>query len=425
MLLAQQPTPFTREDFSYSPMLVFYEVTRACDMVCKHCRADAQKTCHPDELNTTSARRLIDQLLDFPKRPMLVFTGGDPIKRADIFELIDHSVSRGITTALTPSPTPLVTSQTLVRLKAAGLHRLAVSLDGADAFTHDHWRRTPGSFARTLEILTDARALGLSVQVNTTVSRANLHQLGRIAELLEPYGIAMWSVFFLVPTGRAQAQQRLQGPEVKAAFTELYRQSAIRRFPIKTTEAPHYRRFVLQQETQAKRAAPTGQACACGGGGGHGHGESHAHEHADTHEPGHTCCGRGDGSCRGQSSAPATAATLSMRPRLPGTNDGRGVMFVSHVGEIFPSGFLPIECGRFPRDNLKHVYQNATLFKQLRDPGAIGGKCGVCEFRCVCGGSRARAFALTGDPLAPEPDCSYTPAGYGGMTNTQGTDDQT
>jgi radical SAM protein with 4Fe4S-binding SPASM domain len=235
-------------------------------------------------------------------------------------------------------------------LKHCGLRRLAVSLDGADAATHDAFRGVPGSFARTLRIIADATAVGLPVQINTTLARHNVGQLDAMAELLGTQPIVLWSVFFLIPTGRATPEQRLSGEEVEEAFGRLMAQSRRQRYGIKTTEAPHYRRYVAQR-------LPAG--------------------------------------------APG--------PRWVGTNDGRGVMFVSHTGEIYPSGFLPELCGRFPKDSVVDVYQNHPLFRALRDPDRLGGKCGRCEYRELCGGSRARAHAMTGDPLAAEPDCAYVP----------------
>jgi len=339
-------------------MIVFYETTRACDLACKHCRANAQRECDPNELSTTAAKVMILDLARFPKPPLLVLTGGDPIKRRDVFELIAFARQQRLEVAMTPSATPLVTTSVIRRLKEAGLHRLAVSLDGADAATHDDFRQVAGSFQRTLRIIEDARRLGVPVQVNTTLGRHNIAQLERIAKPLARRGIVLWSIFFIVPTGRATAEQRLGPAEVERAFAEIHRLSKLQPFPIKTTEAPHYRRFVLQQ--QGTRDA-------------------------------------------------AGAAPVTSAPGMGGTNDGKGIVFISHTGEIYPSGFLPIACGRAPLESVVRVYQQAALFRALRDAERLGGKCGACEFRSICGGSRARAFALTGDPLAAEPDCAYLP----------------
>ena len=344
---------YTANDFAHSPFVAFYEVTRACDLVCKHCRACAQPRSHPRELDTAASMALIDQFASFPKPPLLVFTGGDPLKRSDIFDLVVRARSRGLTTAMTPSATPLVTRDALRRLRDTGLHRLAVSLDAPDAATHDAIRGVPGSFDRTIEILRDAKRIGLPLQVNTTVTRRNVGRLDRLADLLGEWGIVLWSVFYLVPVGRGLAEQRISADQYEQSFATLYRHARKQSFGIKTTEAHHYRRFVMQQRDDPQGGSPT---------------------------------------------------------RAPlGVNDGRGVMFVSHVGQVFPSGFMPIDCGRFPRDSIVDVYQDHPTFVALRDKSRLKGKCGRCEFREVCGGSRARAHALTGDPLAPEPDCNYIP----------------
>jgi radical SAM protein len=348
---------YRADDFEHSPMLVFYEMTRACNLLCRHCRAEAQPNRHPLELSTASATSLIRQLATFPLKPVIVFTGGDPLKREDVHDLVREAVDAGLEAAMTPSATPLVTREAIEKLKNAGLHRLAVSLDGADAAMHDAFRQVEGSYARTLEIIADARAAGLPVQINTTVTRSNRHQLSAIADLLAGQGIVLWSVFFLVPVGRGMSQERLSAEEVEEVFGEMYRHSQRQPYAIKTTEAPHYRRFMLQQR-KAAADRPV--------------------------------------------SAPAGS-------RFAGTNDGKGVMFISHIGQICPSGFLPIRCGVFPRDSVVDVYQNHPTFRELRDADRLGGKCGRCEYRNICGGSRARAYATSGGMMDAEPDCAYVP----------------
>ncbi len=350
---------YTALDFPHSPLVAFYEVTRACNLLCRHCRAEAQPHSHPLELDTRASLSLIDNLTKFPKPPLLVLTGGDPIKRRDVFDIVHHAVAAGLKTAMTPSATKLVTTKAVGLLKEAGLHRLAVSLDGADADIHDGFRRVPGSYQRTLEIIADAAACGLPLQINTTIARHNFHQIDAIAEVLAAFPIVLWSVFFLVPTGRALADQRITAEEFEVAFEKLFRQSRRQQYAIKTTEAPHYRRFLL--EKMKRRGAIANQ-------------------------PG--------------------------MPHIVGTNDGRGVMFISHIGEIFPSGFLPVECGIFPRDSVVDIYQNSPLFIDLRNPEKLKGKCGFCQYRDICGGSRARSYGLTGDPLAAEPDCAYVSPQY-------------
>ncbi|MGB7323541.1 MAG: TIGR04053 family radical SAM/SPASM domain-containing protein [Rubripirellula sp.] len=347
----------SRKSFDHSPMLVFYELTQACDLVCLHCRACAQKRSNPAELSTADSKRMIDQLTEFPKPPMLILTGGDPLKRADIFELVEYAVERGLEVSITPSATPLVTRDAIARLHDSGISRLAISIDGADAATHDANRGVAGSFARSLEILRDARSLGVETQINTTLTPANVDQIEAMADRFATFDIALWSVFFLIPVGRASEMDRLNADECEQAFERLMQQSKRQPYMVKTTEAPHYRRYVIQQRKMNE-----------------------------------------DG-------------PKAVRPAFipAGVNDGKGVMFVSHTGVIHPTGFLPITCGVFPLQSVVDVYQNSPIFRSLRDPDRLEGKCGQCEFRNICSGSRARAYGVTGNLFAEEPDCKYIP----------------
>ncbi len=358
-----RPTNYTTEDFDHSPLMFYYEVTQACDLVCEHCRASAQEHPDPAELPSDVSKLLIDQVASFPKRPTIVLTGGDPLKRPDIYDLIRHAVAAGLNVALTPSATPLATLEAFQSAHEAGVRRLGISLDGADAEIHDAFRGWAGSFDRTLRMLADARRLEMAVQVNTSITRRNFHQIDAIAELLTEQGIAMWSVFFLIPVGRGLEQERISPGEYEVAFEKLWTHARNKPFGVKTTEAPHYRRYVLQHQGDPL-AGPGGKK------------DSGAHR-------GH---------------------------RAPlGVWDGRGVMFVSHTGDICPAGFLPLVCGRFPEQSVVDVYQNHPTFRSLRDADGFNGKCGICEFRHICGGSRARAYAVTGDALESEPDCVYVP----------------
>ncbi len=343
--------------FDHAPFLVFWETTQACDLVCKHCRADARPGRDPGELSFAEGARLLDEIRAMGC-PLVVLTGGDPAKRPDLVDLVRHGTAIGLRVALTPSATPLVTPALLAALADAGLTRLAVSLDGATAATHDGFRGVAGSFERTLAILRAARAVGLTTQVNTSVTDLNVGELERIAAEIATLGINLWGVFFLVPTGRGEAL-RVLAPD--AAEAVLERLAAIARtapFDVKTTAAPHFRRVLLQQQVRRQEIL-----------------------------------GIDDG--------------IGRAPR--GVNDGQGIVFVSHRGEICPSGFLPLPCGSVRRDSLAEIYRRHPVFTALRDPDKLGGKCGICEFRRVCGGSRARAFAMTGDMFAAEPACAYEP----------------
>ncbi len=357
------PSLYSASDFGHSPLMFYYEITQACDLVCLHCRASAQKDPHHDQLSHEQSKALISQVAQFPKPPHLVLTGGDPLKRPDLFELIRHAASVGLQVALTPSATPLATFEAFKAAKEAGVGGLGISLDGADAETHDAFRGWTGSFERTREMLANARRLELPVQVNTSITRRNFHQIDALAELLSDQGINMWSVFFLIPVGRGIEQERITAEEYEVAFERLWNHARTKPFSVKTTEAPHYRRFVLEREGNPL-AGPSG---------GTPHGRP------------------------GRSRAPL------------GIGDGKGIMFVSQNGEIFPAGFLPVKCGQFPENSVVDVYQNSEVFKALRDPDHFRGRCGICEYRYVCGGSRSRAFAVTGDYLETEPDCVYVP----------------
>ena len=351
---------FKKSDFKNSPLLVFYEVTRACDLACKHCRASAFTRQHPDQLSTKQGKDFIDELTRFPTPPLLVFTGGDPLKRSDLYELIAYAKKQGLTVAITPSATPLFDTTALHKLKEAGIDRLALSLDSPNAETHDKFRGFEGTFERTLQILNQASELGISLQINTTITKDNVHQLDEIADWLADKNIVLWSVFFLISIGRGTVLTPITPEQYEEVFERLVYHAATQPYVIKTTEAHHYRRFVLQEGKEALKKY--------------------------------------------------TTASPDRVLRSPlGVNDGNCVMFVSHIGEIYPSGFLPLECGRFPQDSVVEVYQNNPLFQQLRTPNSFSGKCGVCEYNKVCGGSRARAFAATGDPLGSEPDCVYVP----------------
>lgn len=355
-------------DFNERPFLAIWEVTQACDLACVHCRASAQPLRHPLELTTHEGKDLIDQIAAM-QVPVFVLTGGDPIKRTDLFELIAHARSVGVRVSLTPSATPLLTREIIFRLKEAGLARLAVSMDGASAETHDAFRGMSGSFARTLNAIRWANEAGLPVQINTTFSRRNMAELDAIAQLVESLQITLWSVFFLVPTGRGKLDDLLSADEFEQVFARIYRLSKTASFDIKTTEAQHYRRFMLQQRVAERKAGVVG--------------------------------------------GPAPEKMADSIGRAPrGLNDGKGFMFISHSGEVYPSGFLPLTAGNVRRQPLVEIYRESPLFQQLRDTSQLEGKCGACEFKEICGGSRARAYSLTGDPLAEEPCCSYVPRAY-------------
>lgn len=354
-------------DFNERPFLTIWEVTQACDLACVHCRASAQPERHPMELTTAEGKNLIDQIAAL-RVPVFVLTGGDPIKRPDLFELIMHAREVGVRVSLTPSATPLLTREVVFRLKEAGLARLAVSVDGASAVTHDAFRGMRGSFARTLDAVRWANEACLPAQINTTFSRRNIGEIDAIVSLMETLRITLWSVFFLVPTGRGKLNDLLGADEFEEVFARIYRLSKTVNFDIKTTEAQHYRRYFLQQRAAERRMG--------------------------------TAIERPE----------KLPDTIGRAPR--GLNDAKGFAFISHTGEVFPSGFLPVSAGSIRNKPFAKIYRESPLFQDLRNPAILEGKCGACEFKQVCGGSRARSYALTGNPVGEEPCCSYIPKGY-------------
>ncbi|MBR6387657.1 MAG: radical SAM protein, partial [Thermoguttaceae bacterium] len=242
-----RPQPYTQEDFSVNPLMFYYEVTQACDLVCKHCRASAQENAAPDELSTETALALLEDVARFPRKPTICFTGGDPLKRADLFDLIRHATELGIGSALTPSATPLATFDAFKKAKEAGVSAIGISIDGPNPEVHDAFRGFDGSFNKALDMLQYARDLELPVQVNTSITRRNAALVDEIADMLEDKGIMMWSVFFLVPVGRGVEEIRITPPEYREVFAKLYRHSQTKPYSVRTTEAPHYRRFVMEQ----------------------------------------------------------------------------------------------------------------------------------------------------------------------------------
>ncbi len=362
----QQKRPWQR-NFNETPFIVIWEVTRACQLHCLHCRAQAQKMRDPRELTTKEGMELIDDIVSMD-RPLLVFTGGDPLEREDLFDFIRYGTESGLAVSITPSATPKVTKDAIRRAKEAGLTRWAFSLDGSTAAIHDRFRGTKGSYDLTIQSLKILQDLNIPIQLNTTVTRYNLNDLHRIADIAEQFNTVLWSVFFLVPTGRARVEDMVTADEHERVMRWLFEQSHMRSFDVKTTEAPHYRRVVLQ----------------------HRQTETVTDSLSFSQDRGFHLF---DG--------PLRAAK--------GVNDGNGFAFVSHQGDIYPSGFLPIVAGNVRQQKLSDVYRNSPLFKELRDVSLLKGKCGRCEFRSICGGSRSRAYALTGDYLESDPTCVYQP----------------
>jgi radical SAM protein len=362
-------------DFAVAPFLVIWETTQACALACRHCRASARPDRDPLELSMEEGFDVIDQVADMGT-PLLVLTGGDPLNRPDLLPLIRHAKKRRLRVATIPAATDRLTEAVVVNLKEAGLDQMALSLDFPDAARHDAFRGVPGAFARTLAAARWARQHDLPLQINTTVCGDTASSLEEMGALVEELGVVFWEVFFLVPTGRGSELQGLSAGECERLFGVIDRVQRRSSFIVKVTEAPHYRRFVAQRERRETGGSlrPGGMAVMPA-------------VLTRSEGPGHT---------------------VGLAPR--GVNSGNGFLFVSHRGEIFPSGFLPESTGSVRSRSLADVYRHHVLFARLRRPSAFEGRCGRCEYAEICGGSRSRAFALTGDPLASDPWCAYEPA---------------
>jgi radical SAM protein len=347
-------------DFSDAPVVVFWETTRACALKCVHCRATAQPRRHPLELKDAEGFSLLDDLASFKSPPIVILTGGDPFMRRDIFELLAYGMELGLRMSLSPSVTSLVTREALMKIQSMGISRLSFSLDGATDRVHDDFRGVEGSFDRTMRRVADALDVGLSLQINTTVSRQNQEDLPRIAELLSNSPrVELWDLFFLVPIGRGQGNDVISPEDHEGVYRWIYSLGSSVPYKIKTTLGQPFRRVFLQESLR-------------------------------------------DGKDLAESWSTVARAS---------TNEGKGVCFISHTGEIYPSGFLPVGCGNVRQRSVVDVYHSHPVFQALRDPDRLKGKCGRCPFRAVCGGCRARAYAYTGDYLGPEPFCIFEPDG--------------
>ncbi len=331
----------------------------------------AQPLRDADELTTDEAKAMMRRLREFGPI-VFVFSGGDCFKRPDIVELVEYGANLGMRMGITPATTSLATKELLQQLKDVGLTRLAISLDGSNADIHDEFRRVKGSFDHGLRILREAQEVGLSTQVNTVIRKANIDDMDAMTELMTTLGVVFWEVFFLVPMGRAKADDVASAEDFESVFHQLYDLSKTAPFDIKATAAPQYSRVVMQRKRAEVRAGAD----------------------EDVHEV----------MTRGMHYSQSDGIG-----RARNVNDGDGFIFISHTGDVMPSGFLPIKCGNIRDADIIEIYRNAPVFQELRDRTLLKGKCGLCGYRDACGGSRARAYAMTGDHLAEEPFCAHEP----------------
>jgi AdoMet-dependent heme synthase len=367
--------PRSRLDFERRPMLVFWEITRACLLACKHCRASATEGALPGELTTAEGLDLIDQVAAFGRPyPILVLTGGDCLLRPDLFDLVAHATALGVPVALSPSVTPSLTPAMIERMVTSGVKAVSISLDGAVPATHDGVRGIPGHFEDTIKAISALSKAGLTVQVNTTVMRANVDELADVADLISRAGANIWEVFFLVQVGRGVDTDAVSPAEHDDICHFLYDASQ-HGFIVRTVEAPFFRRVVARR--QAGDPGPT----------------SGLYQRLS-----------------GRLETLMGPATGRPRAHTAATRDGKGILFVAHDGEINPAGFLPQPLGNVRDESIAAIYRDDPLLRQIR-AADFTGRCGRCEYADLCGGSRARAFAASGDPLGEDPACPYQPDG--------------
>lgn len=344
--------------FQPRPLQVTWEMTAACDWKGATPRMTSHAARQRHTFSTAEAFHLIEQVAEMHV-PLLALTGGDPLTRPDLFPVIEFAARRSVRTSLTLLPTSLLNAEVIAELKASGLMRVAFWLHGSTASLNDAYWGISGAYRRTLEIIGACHEVQLPVQVNTIVARRNFHDLDPMIELLTRLDVDLWNVFFFVPASREHSAEMLSADEHEQVFAQLYRASTRVRFQIKTTEGQHYQRYLLQQRARESRGRLT------------------------------------------------EAEVITCAPK--GVNDGKGLVFINHKGDAYPSRYLPVSGGNVTTQALSDVYCNSTLFASLRDSSKLKGKCGRCAARNVCGGSRARAYAMTGDLFAAEPCCSYEP----------------
>ena len=351
-------------DLNERPFTVAWEITRSCALACLHCRAEAQPRRDPEELSTDEARGVIDQLVDLAP-PVLVITGGDPLMRPDVFDIVEYATARGLRVAVSPTTTALTTRARMERLRDLGVQMIHISLDGARAETHDAFRGFAGTFDLVRRVLGDLQEIGMAVQVGTTVTRSNADELPAMVDLIAGYGVRMWNLFFLVPTGRGRNLEMVDVATAERIWEWMADLAQHAPFSMRTTAAPQFRRTMLRRARARTGDMPV----------------------------------RLTGAGYQLRDAPGGVETR-------GVNDGKGFMFIDHRGNVCPSGFLQIPAGNVRHDSVADVYRDSALFRSLRDPAALIGRCGRCAYADLCGGSRARAYGVTGSYLADDPLCA-------------------
>lgn len=378
------PVRHQHGDPALKPLIVIWEATRACHLACRHCRAEAQPGRDSRELTTDEATTLMEQVLAFGHpAPIFIISGGDCFERPDLYEIVRRGVAMGLHVAVSPSGTEKLTAQSLADLQEAGVNALSLSLDGATRESHDGFRRVAGTFDRTIDGWRAARELGMKVQVNSVVARHNVEELPDIAALVRDLGAMTWSGFLLVPTGRGVDLGALTAEECEDVLNVFYDMGHA--VPVKTTEGHHFRRVTIQRHVLEQQGADHIEAMRLGP---LYHRLRERVEELGLHE-----------------------GPRRRRPPIT-VSSGNGFVFVNHVGQVTPSGFLEVPAGDVREQSLSEIYRSSPVFTGVRDPERLTGKCGACEYKTVCGGSRARAFNATGDMYAEEPLCPYVPGTF-------------
>lgn len=339
--------------------LIAWEVTRSCNLACKHCRAEAHLEPYEGELDTSEAKALIDT---FPQvgNPIIIFTGGDPMMRADVYELIRYATDKGLRCVMSPNGT-LITPETAGQMREAGVQRCSISIDGPDAASHDEFRGVEGAFDASMRGIEMLKQAGIEFQINTTVTRANLSSFKKIFDLCERIGAVAWHIFLLVPTGRAAqlGAEVITGQEYEDVLNWFYDFRKTTKMHLKATCAPHYYRIMRQ------RAKAEG--------------------------------------------VPVTPENFGLDAMTRGCLGGTGFCFISHVGQVQPCGYLELDCGNVRTTPFPEIWRSSRQFKQFRTQEEYEGKCGVCEYHKVCGGCRARAHSMDHNYMGEEPLCTYSP----------------
>lgn len=348
--------PFSREN---NVRMIAWEVTRSCNLNCKHCRAASHRGPYQGELSTGQCLRLIDDIAGVSK-PVIILTGGEPLLRPDIFELAAYGTQKGLRMVMATNGT-LVDETTARKMIKSGIQRVSISIDGKDAKSHDAFRGEKGAFSGTMRGIDAMKSIRMEFQINTTITTANLHQIKDIHDLALKIGAAAHHIFLLVPTGRGKdlAQQAITATDYEETLMWFHQESMTCEIQLKATCAPHY--FRIMHQNKPKGEKPIKKA------GGH------------FHESTRGCLG------------------------------GITFCFISHVGQVQPCGYLELDCGNVQKESFAKIWEKSEVFRNLRDYSKYGGKCGRCEFIKVCGGCRARAYEATGDYLAEEPLCLYEP----------------